>query len=231
LDESKAIQSLQRQKEKSIADEAKEQAKLKASENLYNRVQQKLNALSNEYKALATKKELGLTLTDKETQKYTSLQGRIQKYDATLKAVDATMGKHQRNVGNYASGFNPLSNSINQLTREMPAFANSVQTGFMAISNNLPIFFDAIQQAQAEIKALRLAGEATPSLFQKLTSSVLSWGTALSVGVTLLTVFGDNIVDAIFNTKAKAKADEEAKSALEKKNQSRYSTKYYLIGR
>ena len=52
----------------------KEQAKLKASENLYNRVQQKLNALSNEYKALATKKELGLTLTDKENQKYTSLQ-------------------------------------------------------------------------------------------------------------------------------------------------------------
>jgi len=196
----------------------RENAKLIASENIYNRVQSKLNQLSNEYKALAVRKELGINLTAKEAQRYEFLQGKIQKYDGTLKAVDATMGKYQRNVGNYGSAFNPLSNSINQLTREMPAFANSVQTGFMAISNNLPIFFDAIQQANAEIKLLRANGEATPSLFQKLTSSVLSWGTALSIGVTLLTVFGDEIVDAIFDTKAKAKADEEAKKAIEEKN-------------
>jgi len=196
----------------------RENAKMQASENIYNRVQAKLNQLSNEYKALAVRKELGVNLTAKEAQRYEFLQGKIQKYDATLKAVDATMGKYQRNVGNYGMAFNPLSNSINQLTREMPAFANSVQTGFMAISNNLPIFFDAIQQANAEIKLLRANGEATPSLFQKLTSSVLSWGTALSIGVTLLTIFGDEIVDAIFDTKAKAKADEEAKKAIEEKN-------------
>jgi len=116
----------------------KEQAKLNASANLYNKVQAKLNALSNEYKALATRKELGISLTDKEAQRYTFLQGKIQTYDKTLKAVDATMGKYTRNVGNYASGFNPLSNSINQLTREMPAFTYSVQTGFMALSNNIP---------------------------------------------------------------------------------------------
>jgi hypothetical protein len=191
---------------------------LNASQNIYNKVQQKLNALSNEYKNLAVKKELTGKLTDAEAKRYDYLSSRITKYDTTLKAVDASMGKYQRNVGNYASAFNPLSNSINQLTREMPAFANSVQTGFMAISNNLPIFFDAIQSANAEIKALRANGEATPTLFQKLTSSILSWGTALSVGVTLLTVFGDEIVDAIFNTKAKAKADEDAKKVIESKN-------------
>ena len=196
----------------------REKAKLEASQSLYGKIQAKLNLLSNEYKNLASKKELGLKLTDNEAKRYDYLSTRITKYDNTLKAVDASMGKYQRNVGNYASGFNPLSNSINQLTREMPAFANSVQTGFMAISNNLPIFFDAIQQANAEIKLLRANGEATPSLFQKLTTSVLSWGTALSVGVTLLTVFGDEIVDAIFNTKAKTKADEDAKAVIEKKN-------------
>jgi hypothetical protein len=216
--ETKSRQALDAQRQKALTVIDKENAKLKASENVYNKVQAKLNALSNEYKALATRKELGATLTDKEAKRYDFLQGKITKYDATLKAVDATMGKYQRNVGNYSSAFNPLSNSINQLTREMPAFANSVQTGFMAISNNLPIFFDAIQQANSEIKLLRANGEATPSLFQKLTSSVLSWGTALSVGVTLLTVFGDEIIDAIFNTKAKAKADEEAKKKIEEKN-------------
>lgn len=197
---------------------AQEQSKLNASQNLYNKVQTKLNALSNEYKNLATKKELANKLTTDEANRYAFLQTKIQTYDKTLKAVDATMGKYQRNVGNYASAFNPLSNSINQLTREMPAFANSVQTGFMAISNNLPIFFDAIQQTNAELKIMRANGEATPSLFSKLSSSILSVGTALSIGVTLLTIFGDEIVDAIFNTKAKAKADEEAKKAIEEKN-------------
>lgn len=197
---------------------AKEEARLNASQNLYNKVQTKLNALSNEYKALATKKELTNKLTQEEEKRYTFLQSKIQTYDKTLKAVDATMGKYQRNVGNYASGFNPLSNSINQLTREMPAFANSVQTGFMAISNNLPIFFDAISQANAELKALKAQGQEVPSLFSRLTSSFFTLGTALSVGVTLLTVFGDEIVDSIFGTKAKAKADEEAKNALDEKN-------------
>lgn len=196
----------------------KEQAKLNASQNIYNKVQQKLNALSNEYKALAVQKELTGKLTDSEAKRYDFLLGKITKYDTTLKAVDATMGKHQRNVGNYASGFNPLSNSINQLTREMPAFANSVQTGFMAISNNLPIFFDAMQGIIAQNKILQAQGQPTTSVLKQLAGSFLSVGTALSIGVTLLTVFGDEIVDAIFNTKAKAKADEEAQKAIEDKN-------------
>jgi len=196
----------------------REQAKLLASQNLYNKVQAKLNILSAEYKNLAVQKELSGKLTDSEAKRYEFLSAKIQKYDATLKAVDASMGKYQRNVGNYASGFSPLNNSINQLTREMPAFANSVQTGFMAISNNLPIFFDAITQTKNELAALKAQGQQVPSLFKSITNSFLTWGTAMSVGVTLLTVFGDEIVDAIFNTKAKAKADEKAKEAIEKKN-------------
>lgn len=193
LNEAKALQSLERQKEKELANLAKEQAKLKVAENLYNKVQQKLNSLQNEYKGLATKKELGLRLTTQEEKQYNNLQARIQKYDTVLKGVDATMGKYQRNVGNYASAFNPLSNSINQLTREMPAFTYSVQTGFLALSNNIPIFFDAISQARNEIKLLQEQGKPTKSLFSQLASSLFSWNTAISVGVTLLTVYGKEI--------------------------------------
>jgi hypothetical protein len=260
IEEIKLQQAREKAFDKYDAQLAKEQAKLNASQNIYNKVQQKLNALSNEYKNLAVKKELGGKLTDAEAKRYDYLSSRITKYDTTLKAVDASMGKYQRNVGNYASAFNPLSNSINQLTREMPAFANSVQTGFMAISNNLPIFFDAISQIREQNKALQeesraaaiakgaeakanailqgateeasdAIGEQVTALamqsaegirgkgvLRQLASAFLSWGTALSVGVTLLTVFGDEIVDAIFNTKAKAKADEDAKKVIESKN-------------
>lgn len=174
----------------------REIAKLDAVQQLYNKVQSKLNTLTAEYKNLAVQKELGLKLTDSETKRYEFLQGKITKYDTTLKAVDATMGKHQRNVGNYASGFNAVSNSINQLTREAPAFANSVQTGFMAISNNLPIFFDAIAQAGKENQKLQAEGKKTSSVFKQVASSIFSAGTLLSVAVTLLTVYGADLVKA-----------------------------------
>ena len=174
---------------------SREQAKLQASETLYGKVQSKMNALSNEYKNLATRKELGIALTAKEEQRYSFLQTKIQTYDKTLKAVDASMGKYQRNVGNYASGFNPLNNSINQLGREMPAFANSVQTGFMAISNNLPIFFDAMGNVIAQNKELQAQGLPTKSVLSQLAGALFSFQTLLSVGITLLTVYGKEIVN------------------------------------
>jgi hypothetical protein len=195
----------------------RENQKLIASENLYSKVQAKLNSLSNEYKSLATRKELGLTLTAKEEQKYISLQARIQNYDKTLKAVDATMGKYQRNVGNYASGFNPLNNSIAQLTREAPAFANSINTGFMAISNNLPIFFDAMQNIINQNKELQAQGKPTTSVLKQLAMGFFSFQTLLSVGVTLLTIYGGKIIESISNSKNKKSALEAEKKALEEK--------------
>jgi len=175
----------------------KEEAKLKASESVYNKIQNSMNLLQKSYKDLAIRKELGSQLTDKEEKSLERLGKRIQDYDRALKAVDGQMGKYQRNVGNYAGAFNPLSNSINQLSREMPAFANSVQTGFMAISNNLPIFFDAMGGIINQNKELQKQGLPTQSVFKQLAASVFSLGTALSVGVTLLTLYGKDIVTFI----------------------------------
>ena len=195
--ETKSRQALDAQRQKALTVLDKEEAKLKASENVYNKVQAKLNALSNEYKALATRKELGATLTDKEAKRYDFLLSKIQTYDKTLKAVDATMGKYTRNVGNYASGFNPISNSINQLTREMPAFTYSVQTGFMALSNNIPIFTDAIGNAVKQNKELIAQGQPTTSVLKQVAGALLSWQTLMGVGITLLTVYGKEIGDWI----------------------------------
>lgn len=198
---------------------AKENAKLDAASNMYNKVQAKMNALSNEYKNLATRKELGISLTDKEAKRYDFLQSKIQTYDKTLKAVDGTMGKYSRNVGNYAGSFNPLSNSINQLSREMPAFANSVQTGFMAISNNLPIFFDAMGGIIAQNKELQKQGQPTKSVLSQLGSAVFSLGTLLSVGVTLLTLYGKDIVEFAKNAFSGSKALDAMKESQKSLNE------------
>ena len=173
---------------------AKEEQKLATASNMYNKVQAELNKLNFAYQNLAVRQAQGATLTKAEAQQMDYLRGRIQMHDKTLKAVDGTMGKYSRNVGNYAGSFNPLSNSINQLSREMPAFANSVQTGFMAISNNLSIFFDAMGNIIEQNKVLQKAGEPTKSVLSQLATSLFSFQTLLSVGVTLLTVYGKEIV-------------------------------------
>jgi hypothetical protein len=173
----------------------REAQRLQASTSMYNQLQSTINKLTAKYNDLAVRKALYNNLTDKEEEKLRRLQTNLSRYNETLRTVDAQIGRHTRNVGNYASGYDALGGSINQLTREMPAFANSVQTGFMAISNNLPIFFDAINQTRQRITQLRSEGQQVPGLFAQLTSSLFSWGTALSVGVTLLTIYGKEIAN------------------------------------
>lgn len=195
LRESQSRNALNAQRERELALIAREQARLAISEQLYNRVQSRMTKYQNEYRNLAVQKELFNNLTDKEKKRMEALERAIQKYDKTLKGVDASMGNYRRNVGNYAGAFDPLSNSINQLSREMPAFANSVQTGFMAISNNLPVFFDAVQGIIDQNRELQAQGQPTRSVLSQIGSSLLSVQTLLSVGVTLLTVYGKDIVN------------------------------------
>ncbi|MFM7856695.1 MAG: hypothetical protein ACKO96_33410 [Flammeovirgaceae bacterium] len=104
----------------------KEIAKQEALNNAYSKAQIKLNILTNEYKSLSVRKELGVKLTDKESQRYEFLRQKIDRYDKALKSTDASMGRHQRNVGNYASAWNGLGNSVQQLSRELPAFGISL---------------------------------------------------------------------------------------------------------
>jgi hypothetical protein len=185
--------------ERSNREEAKKIQQQEKLTSAYSRVDGWLRNLTKEYRELAIRQELSGKLSEAEIKRMTTLEGRIKTYDGALKQVDATMGKHQRNVGNYAGAWNGLGNSVNQLTREMPAFANSVQTGFMAISNNLPIFFDEIGKIKKANKELITQGQPVKSVFRQLGSAIFSLGTILSVGVTLLTVYGKELVTWISN--------------------------------
>lgn len=114
-----------------------------------------------------------------------------------LKQAQAATSTNVNAVRSASSGYNGLQNSVNQITREMPAFTFSMQTGFMAISNNLPIFFDQISAMKAANKELAASGQATKSIGSQVASSLLSWGTAMSLGITALTVFGPQLISYI----------------------------------
>lgn len=208
----KNIDNYNKQLEKQQQLEAR-QAKLMAdAERPYNKMSGTLNQLIKDYRDL-------VLVGQENTNVALNMKKQIDSLDATLKKVDATTGRHQRNVGNYSSAYNGLGNSINQLTREMPAFANSMQTGFMAISNNLPIFFDEIQRIKQANIELQASGEPTKSVMKQIGSSIFSVGTALSVGVTLLTVFGGKLIEWIFTNTEATKALEKQRAEQKRVNE------------
>lgn len=119
----------------------------------------------------------------------------IQTLKNELKSMDAQMGNYQRNVGNYASHWNGLNMSVQQIARELPSLAVGWNTFFLAISNNLPMLADELKKARIEYQAMQEAGQKGIPVWKQLTKSILSWQTALVVGITLLSVYGKDIMD------------------------------------
>lgn len=191
--EEKARTANQKALDREAAARAKEEKAIIDALNDYN-------ALAKAYNDAALKaKTLAIATGDLEF-KTPAVQEAIataKQYKDILDKVDQSTGNYSRNVGNYASGFNGLNTSLQQILREAPSAAVSLNTFFLAISNNLPMFFDEIGRAKTKLAELKAEGKEGPSVFQQLGKSIFSVGTALTVGVTLLTLFGGKLIDVI----------------------------------
>ena len=140
----------------------------------------------------------------------------IQQADQKIKELDATIGNHQRNVGNYASGWNGLNMSVQQIVRELPAATMGLNMFFLAISNNLPILTDEIKRAAEANKQMKAQGKETVPVWKQLVSSLFSWQSAMMVGITLLTVYGKDIANWVANLFKAEDALEETRKAQER---------------
>lgn len=142
----------------------------------------------------------------------------IEGLDAKVKELDASMGVHTRNVGNYASGFNMLGFQIQQVARELPSLAYGPQIFFSAISNNLPMLADEIARAKKSVDELKKAGQPFTPVWKQIASSIFSWQTLLVAGVTVLTLYGKEITNWVASLfKGKTTIDASA-AALERFN-------------
>lgn len=146
--------------------------------------------------------DLGRTRRNGDAGK--ALLAQIANVQKELSAAEQASGRFQRNVGNYASAWNGLSFSVQQVARELPSLAVSANTFFLAISNNLPILVDEIAKARKEYAAFKAeiaAGnkyvKAVAPVWRQLTKSLISWQTALVVGLTLLSVYGKDMINWI----------------------------------
>nr|DAZ32087.1 MAG TPA: tail tape measure protein [Caudoviricetes sp.] len=142
----------------------------------------------------------------------------IESLDTKIKELDASMGVHTRNVGNYASGFNMLGFQIQQVARELPSLAYGPQIFFSAISNNLPMLADEIARAKKSVDELKKAGQTFTPVWKQIASSIFSWQTLLVAGVTVLTLYGKEITNWVASLfKGKTTID-AATAALEQFN-------------
>lgn len=156
-----------------------------ATAGSYNEMKASMLQLGKEY--------YNLSQAAREGAKGMDILNNIGKLNQQLKDIDAQMGNYQRNVGNYASGWNGLNVSIQQIARELPALSVSANTFFLAISNNLPTFIDELKKARGEYELLKKSGQTATPVFKQVLSSLLSWQTALVVGITLLSSYGGEI--------------------------------------
>lgn len=95
--------------------------------------------------------------------------------------------------------FDGLSFSFQQMARELPALTMGPQMFFLAISNNLPMFTDQIALARKEYEALIASGQKATPVWKQVAKSMFSWQTAMMVGISLLIVYGKDIVNAFKN--------------------------------
>lgn len=112
--------------------------------------------------------------------------------------------------------YNGLNMSIQQLARELPTLAMGPQMFFMAISNNLPIFTDELARARKEYNLLVADGKKGIPIWKQMLSSIVSWQTALAVGIALLVTYGDDIATWAKNLFTGSKALDSSAVAAER---------------
>ena len=170
---------------------AKEQENIikiqQASDGSLTQLRRQLSLLTGQYDNLS--RDLRSGATGKE------LIVQIQAVTKELSEAEQASGRFYRNVGNYASGWNGLNVQVQQLARELPSLAVSMNTFFLAISNNLPMLIDEIKLAKDRLAELKAEGKEGTPVWKQLTKSLLSWQTALVVGITLLSSYGSEIAD------------------------------------
>lgn len=119
-------------------------------------------------------------------------------YQQMIKLQEAT-GNYRLSVGHYQKTWDGLGISVSQIVRELPAVAVSLNTFFLGISNNIPMVVDEINRLRAQNKAFQAEGKATVSVTKSIVKALFSWNTALVVVLTVLSMFGGQIIEWVGN--------------------------------
>lgn len=148
--------------------------------------------------------------------KIRELQGQLRQLDETAENTD-TVPAGATQAGRQ---YNGLHMSVQQIARELPAATMGLNMFFLAISNNLPVLTDEIKRAKAANEELKASGQSTVPVWRQLISSIFSWQTALMVAITVLSMYGKDIVSWVGSLFKSKDALEETRREQERLNKS-----------
>lgn len=145
---------------------------------------QRLQRLTETYYALSK--------ADREGAAGQGVLREIGEVDREIQTAQNRLSAYSRSAG---TGFNGLSMSIQQVARELPSLTMGANMFFLAISNNLPVLADNIRAARREYEAMTAAGQKATPVWRQVLSGIVSWQTALVVGITVLSMYGKEIIE------------------------------------
>lgn len=163
------------------------------------------------------------TNTDAQMADIQALQGVVRQLKTELQGLEEQKKKTGSTPlvkDNPAPKLNNVRMSMQQIARELPSLAMGPQMFFLAISNNIPMFTEALASARKEYEELTKAGKKATPVWKQVLSSLFSWQTAMAALITLSVVYGKEIggwVKSLFGVKDAALS---AAKAQEKVNES-----------
>lgn len=152
-----------------------------------------------------------------------ALKSKIKELQEQLRLLDETAGNTDTVPAGAAQAgrqYNGLHMSVQQIARELPAATMGLNMFFLAISNNLPVLTDEIKRAKAANEELKASGQSTVPVWRQLISSIFSWQTALMVAITVLSMYGKDIVSWVGSLFKSKDALEETRREQERLNKS-----------
>lgn len=180
-------------------------------------LESQLKDLQNQFKqAMAS-----VTNSDAQMADIQALTGVIGQLKAELKELEAQKKKTSSTPilgDDPAPKLNNVKMSMQQIARELPALAMGPQMFFLAISNNIPMFTDALASARKEYEALTAAGKKATPVWKQVLSSLFSWQTAMATAITLSVVYGKEIGNFIKSMMSAGKASISLADAQKKIN-------------
>lgn len=193
LEQARSEENQELQKVNTEIRQANQLAKLQAQLN---------NSAIGSYNQLAAQYEINKIKLNAmgQQQRATTAEGKkleeetLAIYRQMIHLQEAT-GNYRLSVGHYEKAWNGLGNAMNQIIREAPSMAVSLNTFFLAISNNLPILWDEIDRVREKNKLLRAEGKATVSVGKTILKSIFSWQTALIILISILSSCGEQIIN------------------------------------
>lgn len=201
--------------------EANEVARLNAAiasnaEGSYNRLsaQYSLNKIQlNKMSA----EERSATQAGQELEKQTA-----DIYKEMIRLQEAT-GNYKLSVGNYKKAWDGLGMSVNQIVREIPAAAISLNTFFLGISNNIPVLLDEISKLKKVNAELIAQGKSARSVTGAVIKSLFSLNTVVVLLLTAFSMNGDKIIawiGSLFKAKAAVISTKDALDNIAKELES-----------